>query len=291
MHSMNSYGFQQQIWWPLKICFGLAVLGTIMSEIWRQLVSSTIHEAYFFRTWILWIHESLPFHSWKCKSDILLINKIIFLYFFFLVAIKTFTLLRSIHRSMRANHQCVLHRFLPPAMKLGARLCFYACLWFCSQGGRGYPSMCCRFPGTHPGGKLRGLAWGVSRPTPEGSPGPHLGVYWPTPGGSPVPHLGPVEGSGLGGLQAHTWGVSKPTSQGSPDPQLGWSPGPHLGGIQAHTWGSPGPHPGGVSQHALMQNPHPLMATAVSGTHRTGMHSCFFYFWLESSWIHLIRWV
>ena len=26
-----------------------------------------------------------------------------------------------------------------------------------------------------PGGKLRGLVWGVSRPTPRGSPGPHLG--------------------------------------------------------------------------------------------------------------------
>ena len=32
----------------------------------------------------------------------------------------------------------------------------------------GYPSMPCRFPGPHPGGKLRGLARGVSRPTPGG---------------------------------------------------------------------------------------------------------------------------
>ena len=50
------------------------------------------------------------------------------------------------------------------------------------------------------GGKLRGLAWGVSRPTPGGSPGPH-------PGGSPGPNPG--------GLQAHTWGgVSRLTPAG-----------------------------------------------------------------------------
>ena len=47
-----------------------------------------------------------------------------------------------------------------------------------------YPNMPCRFPGPHPGGSLRGLAGGVSRPTPRGE----------------------VEGSGRGGLQAHTWG-------------------------------------------------------------------------------------
>ena len=40
--------------------------------------------------------------------------------------------------------------------------------------------MPCRYPGgspgPHPGGKLRGLARGVSRPTPGGgSPGPHMG--------------------------------------------------------------------------------------------------------------------
>ena len=72
--------------------------------------------------------------------------------------------------------------------------------------------MLCRFPGPHPGGKLRGLARGVSRPTPGGSPGPHPG-----------------------GLQAHT--------------------------------------ERGESQHALKQT-HPLTATAVGGTHPTGMHSC-----------------
>ena len=39
--------------------------------------------------------------------------------------------------------------------------------------------------------------------------------------------------------------------------------------------GSPGPHLGGVSQHALRQTPPQLMATAASGMHPTGMHSCF----------------
>ena len=64
-----------------------------------------------------------------------------------------------------------------------------ACLVAGLQGGW-YPSMSCRFPGPHPGGKLRGLARrGVSRPTPKGE----------------------VEGFGLGGLQAHTQGVSRPT--------------------------------------------------------------------------------
>ena len=79
--------------------------------------------------------------------------------------------------------------FITARNEVGARLCFYTCLWFCSQGGgipaciacgiQGgwYPSMPCRSPGPHPRGKLRGLAWGVSRPTPGGgSPGTHPGV-------------------------------------------------------------------------------------------------------------------
>ena len=57
--------------------------------------------------------------------------------------------------------------------------------------GRGwgwYPSMHYRSPGPHPGEKLRGLALGVSRPTPGE-------VSRPTPGGSPGPHLGVGVGS------------------------------------------------------------------------------------------------
>ena len=46
------------------------------------------------------------------------------------------------------------------------------------------------------------------------------------------------------------------------------SPGPHLGGGDLQAQGV------GVSQHALRQSPPKQMATAGSGTHPTGMHSC-----------------
>ena len=65
------------------------------------------------------------------------------------------------------------------------------------------------------------------------------------------------------------------------------SPGPHTGGRLrglARGFSRPTPSgdvsrptPGGVSQHALRQNPPPypqLTATAVGGTHPTGMNSC-----------------
>ena len=74
---------------------------------------------------------------------------------------------------------------LPPATKLGQGNIFRSVYQeFCPQGGW-YPSIHCRSAGPHPGEKLRGLAGGVSRPTPRG---------------------GEVEGSGLGVLQAHTRG-------------------------------------------------------------------------------------
>ena len=71
--------------------------------------------------------------------------------------------------------------------------------------------MHCRYPAPHPGGMLRGLAWGVSRPTPRGEvegsdlggyPGPHpegklRGLAW---GVSRLTPRGEVEGSDLGGL-------------------------------------------------------------------------------------------
>ena len=72
-------------------------------------------------------------------------------------------------------------------------------------------------------------------------------------GGIPECFAGIWEGGGisacLAGLQAHTQGGS-------------WGVWPG-GGLQTHTQG-------GVSQHALRQ-----AATAVGGTHPTGMHSCF----------------
>ena len=52
--------------------------------------------------------------------------------------------------------------------------------------------MHCRSPGPHPGGKLRGLAWGGLQAHTQGE----------------------VEGSGLGGLQAHTQGGLQTHTQG-----------------------------------------------------------------------------
>ena len=48
-------------------------------------------------------------------------------------------------------------------------------------GGWWFPSMPCRCPGLHPGGKLRGLALGGLQPTPRG-------VSRPTPGGMVSQH-------------------------------------------------------------------------------------------------------
>ena len=112
-----------------------------------------------------------------------------------------------------------------------------ACLAAGLQGGW-YPSMPCRFPGPHPRGKLRSLAWGVSRTTPKG------GVSRPTPGVSPGPHWGC--------LQAHAWGISRPTPRGTSRPT------PRGGSIPACT----------------EADPPPPTATAADGTHPTGMHSC-----------------
>ena len=126
--------------------------------------------------------------------------------------------------------------FITARNEVGIRLCFYMCLWFCSQGGviskhalqvvsqhallvsKGwgwYPSMSCRFPGphpggawvvwpggspgSHPGGKSRCLAWGVSRPTPG------VKLRGLALGRSPGPHLGDLQAHTQAGLQPHTW--------------------------------------------------------------------------------------
>ena len=92
--------------------------------------------------------------------------------------------------------------FLWSANEVEGRLCFYRCLWFCSQGG-GIPACLTGLQGgvsqhalqvsrpTPGGGGVRGLARGVSRSTPEGSTGPHLGgLQTHNCGGSPGPHSG-----------------------------------------------------------------------------------------------------
>ena len=136
--------------------------------------------------------------------------------------------------------------FLSPATKLGQGNIFRSmCQEFCQWGGGLVSQHGLQVFRPTPGGRLRGLAGGVSRPTSsgeaEGSGQGDLQVHTRgggklrgLAGGSPGPHPGgEVEGSGWGGLQAHTWGGSRPT------------PG---GGLQAHTWGC-------VSQHALRQTP------------------------------------
>ena len=63
--------------------------------------------------------------------------------------------------------------------------------------------------GPHPRGKLRGLAGGISRPTPKEE------VEGSGRGGSPGTHpRGKLRGVAVGGLQAHTQGVSRPTPRG-----------------------------------------------------------------------------
>ena len=142
-------------------------------------------------------------------------------------------------------------RFITARNEVGAMLCFYTCLWFCSrEGGGWYPSMHCR--------------WYPSMPCSR------------SPGEGGIPAC-------LTGFQAHThtqggsWGVwpvgvSRPTPKGVVE-------GSSRGGLQAHTWGGV-PAPGGVCcSGGLLQNgvqtPSPMMATATGGTHPTGMHSCF----------------
>ena len=112
---------------------------------------------------------------------------------------------------------------------------------FCSWGGAGIPACIA-------GGIPACLAAGLQR----GMVSQHaLQVSWPT-------LRGEVEGSGLGGLQAHTWGGLQAHNWGNLQAHT-------RGGFQAHTQG-------GVSQHALKQTSP--TATAAGGTHPTGMYSC-----------------
>ena len=108
-----------------------------------------------------------------------------------------------------------------------------------------------------------GVGGGVSRPRPRGEvgesgwgclgphPGGMLGVW---PGGVSRPtSREEIGGSGGRGVQAHTWGV-----------------------VQAYTWGGSRPRPGKcIPACTEADTPSPQqMASAVGGTHPTGMHSC-----------------
>ena len=87
------------------------------------------------------------------------------------------------------------------------RLLFYMCLSFYPQGGGipacivvGIPACLAGLSRPTPLGEVEGYGWGVSRPTPEASPGPY-----------PVGSLGPQLGEG----------VSRSTPGDSPGPDLG----------------------------------------------------------------------
>ena len=97
--------------------------------------------------------------------------------------------------------------------EVGSRLCFYMCLWFCSQGvvsqhAGGIPAcLAAGLPGV--GGGIPACLAGFQAHTQGGS----WGVW---PGGSPGPHpRGKLRGLAWGGLQAHTpRGISRPTPWG-----------------------------------------------------------------------------
>ena len=128
--------------------------------------------------------------------------------------------------------------------EVGARLCFYTCLLFCSKGGGGIPA-CIAGVYQHAlqqvsgGGVVSQHALQVSRPTPKGK----------------------LNGLARGCLQVHTQGGTQA----------------YTGDLQAHTRGyllqGVLPAPGGTCTGGVWRAP--VKATAVGGTHPTGMHSCF----------------
>ena len=138
----------------------------------------------------------------------------------------------SLNYKCKQNNFHLRKEFLSPANEVCEGYVFTpVCQSVCLQGGS---------PGSHLGGKLRGLAGGVSRPTPGrklrglagGSPGPH-------PGGR------------LGGLAGE---VPRPTPRG-------------VGGM---VWATPV----GIPAYTEAEPPLQQMATAAGGTHPTAMHSC-----------------
>ena len=137
--------------------------------------------------------------------------------------------------------------FYRPQTKFGARWDFCTCLCHSVHmggGGRVVSQHALQVVSQHALQQVSRGGWYPSMPCrfPDRHPGEKLRGTW------------------LGGcLQAHTQGGS-------------WG-GSGQGGLQAHTWG-------GLSQHALRQTLSP--ATAMGGTHPTGMHS--FY------WDIIVRW-
>ena len=162
--------------------------------------------------------------------------------------------------SLSPFYKPLLQLFLPPANEVWDKVLFSeACVKNSVQRGVVVSQHALQVVSQHALQVSRGMvsqhALQVSRPTPKGE------VERSGFGGFPGPHLG-----------------------GSPGSYPGESPGPHpgelsrptpRGGLQAHTQrGSPGPHLGGIPACTEADPPPQQMATAVGGTHPTGMHSC-----------------
>ena len=85
---------------------------------------------------------------------------------------------------------CMSFLLLPPAKVMYLHLSVIMFTW----GWGGITACLAGLQACTQEGRLRGLAWGVSRPTPRGvSPGPY-------PGGSPGPHSGGSPGPHPGGV-------------------------------------------------------------------------------------------
>ena len=110
---------------------------------------------------------------------------------------------KCVHGYMSVTLGSKIFFFYRPQRSWGKVIFFRSvCQEFCPGGGEGGIPAC--FTGgiqhalqvsrpTPKGGSLRGLARGVSRPTPGGSPGLHLGgVSRPTPGRISSPYRGRV---------------------------------------------------------------------------------------------------
>ena len=116
---------------------------------------------------------------------LIMIFNVTFSYFFTVVAICTLQFHQNFKTSERLlDEEFIINemvKLLPPANEVCEGYVFTR---VCLSTGGWYPSMPCRFPGPHPGGKLRGLAWGDLLPGGCGDP-PHDGYccrqytsYW-----------------------------------------------------------------------------------------------------------------
>ena len=87
------------------------------------------------------------------------------------------TSLKKVFLTINCNLYC--HYVFTARNKVGGKVIFSkVCVKNSGEVSGWYPSMHCRSPGPHPGGKLRGLAWmaGLQAHTHGGSPGLHPGV-------------------------------------------------------------------------------------------------------------------